>query len=304
MKYHHFFAIVSFLLIHPTESTFAHSGGLASDGCHFNHKLGTRHCHRGKDGEISNEVNISGAKVYVYNSDLFGNMAFRNISVSINELWRIYEKNPETFYCGCEISEKQPIHSSCGYMDSSPFSSDIEWEHIVPISTLAKNTPAYLRGNNKCILENGKRYRGRKCASKIDERFQAMESDLYNLVPVIGTVNRMRSNFRFAEIDGEQQALKGCDFKIGEVFESRKRKKAVEPRDQIKGFIARVYLYMTYAYRNEFRMWGDEKELMANWNSNFPPDEWECNRAKNIEFVQGNRNRIVFERCSENEITW
>ena len=46
-------------------------------------------------------------------------------------------------------------------------------------------------------MENGKRYKGRLCARKVDERFQAMESDLYNLVPVIAAVNRKRSNFRF-----------------------------------------------------------------------------------------------------------
>ena len=296
--------IILLILKFLPQEIYPHGGGLASDGCHFDHKKGTRHCHRGQDGKVTDEVDISGAKVYVYNPDILGNMIFKDISSAKKELWKIYEKNPETFYCGCEISDKQPVHSSCGYMDSSPFSYDIEWEHIVPISTLAKNTPAYLRGNNKCILENGKRYRGRKCASKIDERFQAMESDLYNLVPVIGTVNRMRSNFRFAEIDGEQQALKGCDFKIGEVVESRKRKKAVEPRDQIKGFIARVYLYMTYAYRNEFRMWGDEKELMENWNKNFPPDEWECERGQLIELIQGNRNPVLYSRCSDMKMSW
>ena len=54
-------------------------------------------------------------------------------------------------------------------------------------------------------MENGKRYKGRLCARKVDERFQAMESDLYNLVPVIAAVNRKRSNFRFGEIEGEER---------------------------------------------------------------------------------------------------
>ena len=110
-------SLLLIFLIHYTylpEDAFSHSGGLASDGCHFNHKLGTRHCHRGKDGEKTNEVNISGAKVYVFDSDLTGNMTFRDISASKKELWKIYEQKPETFYCGCDISEKQPVHSSCG----------------------------------------------------------------------------------------------------------------------------------------------------------------------------------------------
>jgi len=148
--------IILLILKFLPQEIYPHGGGLASDGCHFDHKKGTRHCHRGQDGKVTDEVDISGAKVYVYNPDILGNMIFKDISSAKKELWKIYEKNPETFYCGCEISDKQPVHSSCGYMDSSPFSYDIEWEHIVPISTLAKNTPAYLRGNNKCILEMGR----------------------------------------------------------------------------------------------------------------------------------------------------
>ena len=36
----------------------------------------------------------------------------------------------------------------------------------------------------------------------------------------------------------------------------------------------------------------------------YPPDEWECNRAENIELVQGNRNKVVFGRCSDVKMTW
>jgi len=304
MKFSPLLVFLSLLVLVLPEEAFSHSGGLASDGCHFNHKLGTRHCHRGKDGEKTNEVNISGAKVYVFDSDLTGNVVFRNISASKKELWKIYERKPETFYCDCEISEKQPVHSSCGYLDQSSLSYGIEWEHIVPLSTLAKNTPAYFRGNKKCVMESGKRYKGRLCARKVDKRFQAMESDLYNLVPVIAAVNRKRSNFRFGEIEGEEQAIQGCDFEVGVVVEARKKMKAVEPRDEVKGFIARTYLYMTRAYRSEYQIWGDEKDLMQDWNKKFPPDEWECDRAEFIELVQGNRNKVVFGRCSDVKMSW
>ena len=304
MKFPLLLVFLSFLVFFLPQQGFSHSGGLASDGCHFNHKSGTRHCHRGKDGEKTNEVNISGAKVYVFDSDLTGNVTFRDISASKKELWKIYEQKPETFYCGCDISEKQPVHSSCGYSDQSSLSYGIESEHIVPLSTLSKNTPAYFRGNKDCLMENGKRYKGRLCARKVDERFQAMESDLYNLVPVIAAVNRKRSNFRFGEIEGEEQAIQGCDFEVGEVIISRKAKKAVEPRDEVKGFIARTYLYMTRAYRSEYQIWSDERDLMQEWNKKYPPDEWECDRAEHIELVQGNRNKVVFGRCSDVKMSW
>ena len=51
MKYLLLLVFVYLLVFFLPHHAFSHSGGLASDGCHFNHKLGTRHCHRGKDGE-------------------------------------------------------------------------------------------------------------------------------------------------------------------------------------------------------------------------------------------------------------
>ena len=286
------------------QEIYPHGGGLASDGCHFDHKKGTRHCHRGQDGKVTDEVDISGAKVYVYNPDFLGNMIFKDFSSAKKELWKIYEKNPETFYCGCEISDKQPVHSNCGYMDSSPLSYAIEWEHIVPLSHLAMNTPAYFRGHEKCVLENGKKYMGRICASKYDEHFQRMESDLYNLVPVIAAVNRKRSNNRFAEIEGEETKFPGCDFEVDEVDVMRKKKKAVEPRDEVKGFIGRVHLYMMRTYRSEYQIWGEERVLMEKWNKMYPPYEWECERGQLIELIQGNRNPVLYSRCSEVEMSW
>ena len=126
-------------------------------------------------------------------------------------------------------------------------------------------------------MKNGKKYKGRLCARKVDERFQAMESDLYNLVPVIAAVNRKRSNYRFEKIEGEEHAIQGCDFEVGDVKIFRKAKKAVEPRDEVKGFIAMTYLYMTRAYRSEYQIWGDERDFMQEWNKKYPPEEWECN---------------------------
>ena len=61
---------------------------------------------------------------------------------------------------------------------------------------------------------------------------------------------------------------------------------------------------MTRAYRSEYQIWGDERELMQEWDRKYPPDEWECKRAENIELVQGNRNKVVFGRCSDVKMSW
>ena len=37
--------------------------------------------------------------------------------------------------------------------------------------------------------------------------------------------------------------------------------------------------------------------LFEAWNKSDPVDEWECERAKRIEKIQGNRNEIVWGKC-------
>jgi deoxyribonuclease-1 len=39
------------------------------------------------------------------------------------------------------------------------------------------------------------------------------------------------------------------------------------------------------------------RKLFDAWNKSDPVDEWECERAKRIEKIQGNRNEIVWMKC-------
>lgn len=41
-----FFGIMVLALISIPDFSFAHGGGLAADGCHYNRRTGIRHCHR------------------------------------------------------------------------------------------------------------------------------------------------------------------------------------------------------------------------------------------------------------------
>ena len=67
-----------------------------------------------------------------------------------------------------------------------------------------------------------------------------MESDLYNLVPAVGEINGLRSNYSFAMIPGEKRAFGKCDMEI----ENRK----AEPPPDKRGNIARTYFYMDWVY--------------------------------------------------------
>jgi hypothetical protein len=61
-----------------------------------------------------------------------------------------------------------------------------------------------------------KKYKGRKCCSKISYEFKKMQADMHNLFPSIGEVNGDRSNFVFGEIDGEEREYGECDFEVAE----------------------------------------------------------------------------------------
>ena len=39
------------------------------------------------------------------------------------------------------------------------------------------------------------------------------------------------------------------------------------------------------------------RKLFESWNKSDPVDEWECERAKRIEKIQGNRNKVVIGNC-------
>ena len=48
---------------------------------------------------------------------------------------------------------------------------------------------------------------------------------------------------------------------------------------------------------NNFNTSKKNRKLFDAWNKSDPVDEWECERAKRIENIQGNRNEVVLNDC-------
>jgi len=124
---------------------------------------------------------------------------------------------------------------------------------------------------------------------KVNEEYRRMQADMFNLYPAIGEVNGRRSNYSMAIIKGEKREFGKCDVEI----ESRK----VEPKESIRGEIARTYLYMDSVYPGRGIISKKNRKLFDTWNKSDPVDEWECERAKRIEKIQGNRNEVVMRDC-------
>lgn len=189
----------------------------------------------------------------------------------------------KTFYCACDFKGHDVDTSKCGYIKQGNYKGTIDWEHVTPAHSFGQFFKEWREGDPKCVKKNGKKYKGRKCAAK-NPKFKAMEADLHNLVPSLPELNRKRSNFQFAEIPGEKREWGKCDFEISD--------KKIEPRDEIKGDIARIMFYMEDKYGVKI-ISNKNKKLFEAWNKLDPVDEEEkrinCLKAKK----QGNENRFV-----------
>ena len=219
------------------------------------------------------------------------NTQITSFSKSKKLLLKVYKDNPFTLYCGCTFKGKKPNLSSCGYIPKKDKkrANRIEWEHVVPAHAFGQSFSEWRNGHPMCVSKKGKKFKGRKCALKMNEEYRRMQADMFNLYPAIGEVNGRRSNYSMAIIEGEKREFGKCDVEI----KSRK----VEPREEIRGEIARTYLYMDSVYPGRGIISKKNRKLFDAWNQSDPVDEWECERAKRIEKIQGNRNVVVMVEC-------
>ena len=123
----------------------------------------------------------------------------------------------------------------------------------------------------------------------MSEEYRRMQADMYNLYPAIGEVNARRSNNPMAIIKGEAREYGKCDIEI--------KSKKVEPRESIRGDIARTYMYMDSVYYGRGIISEKNRKLFEAWDNSDPVDEWECERARRIETIQDNINEIVMGKC-------
>jgi deoxyribonuclease-1 len=199
---------------------------------------------------------------------------------------QIYIDHRMTFYCGCRYDKHNQVDlESCGYeiQKDKRRARRIEWEHIMPVSHWGKELPCW---KNRICCKNRECYSGRRCCREVDEKFSEMEADLHNLVPAIGELNGLRSNYRFGILPHVKSKKFGaCELKIDKVT------RRIEPRAAIRGAIARAYLYMSDTYK--IPLSDSQQQLMSAWNTQYPPDTWEIERDKRIAAVQGNHNLYI-----------
>lgn len=232
----------------------------------------------------ANTINIS-QKHNMSKEKYTGNTKIKDFLHAKKTAWKIYNKLNvnKTFYCGCTYGYKTLDLQSCDYQiqHDTKRATRVEWEHIVPASLFGKQFSAWRNGHTKC---DGKK--GRTCARIVSEEFNYMESDLHNLVPVIGEVNALRENYSMGIIKGERRDLGSCDIEISNNI--------IEPAPDIRGDIARIYLYMNDVYpKYNIIKSSKELEMFKTWSKEDPVDKLEIQRNELIIKYQGNSNHYI-----------
>jgi deoxyribonuclease I len=200
----------------------------------------------------------------------------------------VYHDHRRSFYCDEEFDSQLNVVSNRYFQPKkkSSRSHRIEWEHVVPVENFGRYFSEWRTGHPRC-MKNGHPFKGRKCARLSSEQFRLMEADPYNLVPAIGEVNQLRSNFRYSELPGVKNTFGSCDFKVQD--------RRVEPRQFVKGDVARIYAYMEKTYG--IKLISDaQSKLFQAWQKLDPIDEWECLRIQRIRRFHA-ENTDIWKQC-------
>jgi deoxyribonuclease-1 len=172
----------------------------------------------------------------------------------------LYVFGGETAYCGVEFAPD-------GSVDIE--GQGLTLEHAYPAQWMAESFGCQDR-NNCPFPEYG-----------------FAEADLHNLWPVLSSINSSRRDVPYGTIEpDERRFVAFCpDYERTSTPGAK-----VEPRDDVKGDLARSILYMAHAY--SLPLHGLD-QLMLDWHRMDPPDETERWRNYVIERLQGNRNPFI-----------
>ena len=162
----------------------------------------------------------------------------------------------------------------------------VKWMQVVPDSFFGRHMDCM----NEEVCTNvftKKKFGSPMCCRRVNDKYKMMESDLFNLIPVLSEVSLKRGSRGFSDVEKPE-------FSIGSLmFDAT----SMEPRDAVKGDIARVYLYMDERYGLDLSK--HQKETFMRWHRLDNVDNHECAVAKIILKVQGGTNTLLQEGCRQ-----
>jgi len=222
----------------------------------------------------------------------------QSFSKSKKLLRQIYKGHQTSIYCDCKYNYKDKKNMinkrSCGYIPRNMRTKKgkinqrakrIEWEHLIPAENFGRQFSCWREGDARCVKKNGKAYKGRKCCEKVNKKYRIMQADMHNLFPSVGELNADRKNFRFDFMLPSQGQYGECKFNV--LF----KQKRVRVKEELRGVIARDYLYFNKRYG--MKLSKQELKKFTIYNTKYPASEWERERNKKIAKKQGNLNSFI-----------
>lgn len=203
-----------------------------------------------------------------------GQKRFKSYPQASKVFWSdLYPNGGVSLYCGSQFKGKKTIAGE-----------EVNIEHVFPAYWIVQNIGCG----------------SRKECQRHSRKFKRAEADLHNLFPSEKSINQYRGNYLFSLIPGEAREFGDCDFEVD------KRRQVVEPREDVRGDIARAVLYMmdTYGFTlNKVNMIEgrpidpeDRAVMMKHleeWNVQDPPSSSEKAKNELILKIQGTRNIYI-----------
>lgn len=119
-------------------------------------------------------------------------------------------------------------------------------------------------------------------------------SDLHHLFPADSTLNAIRGNSQFGEVEVEEKELPCAGSKFGQTLQENgelSKDKVYEPPMEHRGNVARALFY--FAVRYDMTISRTEERALRRWHQEDPVDANEMLRNDRVEEIQHNRNPFV-----------
>ncbi len=221
-----------------------------------------------------------------------GNQKIYKLDQALRLSRYVYENYPFTLFCNCTFVQGRLSSDRCGYVPQKRNfrASQVDFRPLIPPERYGPDFAEW-QGAPACKDRSGRPYGGIRCAAEQNPEFARMAADLYNWFPIESELEGLRLGSRIDEVPGEPRLFGDCDVEL--------QGKVLEPRTDIRGDIARTFLYMDLSYPMHAFMTVEQRRTMESWSREDPVDEWECKRATRIARTQGNKNVFVEDACHE-----
>lgn len=195
-----------------------------------------------------------------------GQRTYQSYEEARRVFWKkLYPEGGTELYCGITFDGQKRDAAN----------EALSVEHAYPADSIAETEPG-------CT--------NRTCSAT---RVQRAMADMQNLWPAFQRVNSSRSKLRYGPVD-DATPRRFASF-CPSFERSSGRTAVVEPRDDVKGDLARSLIYMHFTYGLPLENAVNDKHLLLSWLRSDPPDQEELRRNAVIDGLQGTPNPLLMD---------